>query len=312
MTPPINGPGNRLRGIFAAVLTPQRDDLSCDNDLLALHCGRLLSEGCDGVSLFGTTGEGPAFSVEERCAGLEAVLEAGVPAERILPGTGAASPADTLALSRHALSVGCRNLLVMPPFFFKDVGDEGVFRCYADLIERVGDPRMRLYIYNFPDVTGLWVRPDVVARLIDAFAELVAGVKDSSGDWDYVTRLIGNFPALSMFTGWETLLPRLLAAGGAGNVSGMANVIPNVLRQLYERRPESDDDPLLAAVVDMVDAVSKRPVTPAIKALAANLRDEPSWRNMRPPLVPLERDDEVDLLRCFQRARERVGILPVP
>jgi 4-hydroxy-tetrahydrodipicolinate synthase len=293
-------------------MTPLREDLSCDLDLLSRHCRRLLAEGCDGVSPFGTTGEGPAFSVAERQAGLDAILAAGVPASRILPGTGCASPTDTVTLTRHALSVGCRNLLVMPPFFFKDVTDEGVFRTYADLIERTGDPSLRIYIYNFPAMTGVWVRPQVIGRLTEAFGDVIAGVKDSSGDWDYVMRLIGDFPSMSVFSGWESILPQLLAAGGAGNVCGMANIIPNIMRHLFDSRPESEDNPVLSGVVEMVRILSGHSVIAALKALAANLRHEPAWRRMRPPLVPVVEGAETKLLEDFLRAAERTGLTPVP
>ena len=222
-----------------------------------------------------------------------------MPAGRILPGTGCASPADALTLGRHAVAAGCRTLLVMPPFFFKNVPDGGVFRFYADLIEGIGDPAVRIVIYNFPAVTGVAVGTGVVGRLIETFGPMLAGVKDSSGDWAYVTALIEGFPGLAVFSGWETLLPRLLRAGGSGNISGMANVIPGLMRRLFDACPAAADDPLLARVTEMVGAVSAHSVTPALKAVAANLRHEPSWRNMRPPLMPLERDAEAGLLKVF-------------
>ncbi len=179
------------------------------------------------------------------------------------------------------------------------------------MIEQVGDPKLRLYIYNFTADTGIRMRSKVIARLIDAYGDVIAGVKDSSGDWNYVAGLIGDFPKLSVFSGWETHLPRLLAAGGAGNISGMANVIPNVLRELYIRCPESVDDPLWASVVEMVEAVARHPITPALKALSASLRQEPYWRNIRPPLMSLERTDEATLSKDIQRLTERIGIAPV-
>lgn len=297
-----------IKGVFAAALTPLRDNMSCDNDMLAAHCAHLIKEGCHGVSLFGTTGEGPAFSAEERMGGLDAVLNAGIPADKILPATGCAALPDTVRLTRHAAGKGCKNVLVMPPFFFKDLSDEGVFRVYAEIAESVGDPALRIYIYNFPAVTGVWVREMVVGKLLNAYPKIFAGVKDSSGDWNYVMALLDLSPNLAVFTGHETLLPKLLTAGGKGNISGMANLIPGLLRRLYDERPVKAADPLFACVAALVDELSKHPITPAIKALAANLRHSPSWRKMRPPLVAIEPESEKALLAAFVHGLQGVQL----
>ena len=290
-----------LHGLYAAVMTPMRDDLSCDTAHLAAHCRSLLDEGCHGVSLFGTTGEGPALTADERAQGLEAVLANGIAPHCVLPGTGCAALPDAVRLTRHAAGLGCKTVLVMPPFFFKDVSEDGVVAYYSALIERVGDPALHVIIYNFPAVTGVWVRETAVARLTAAFPGVIAGVKDSSGDWAYVSALLKQFPQLAVFTGWEALVPKLVTAGGAGNISGLANVIPGLLRRLYETRPTSASDPLLAGVSRLVEEVCKHPVIPAIKAVAATLREWPSWRNMRAPLVPLSAEAERSLVTTFRR-----------
>nr|MBC8157988.1 dihydrodipicolinate synthase family protein [Alphaproteobacteria bacterium] len=233
-----------LGGVFAAVMTPLREDLTVDTDHLAAHCRTLLNEGCHGVSLFGTPGEGPAFTAEERMTALEAVIGDGVAAQSILPGTGCVALPDTIRLTRHAIGLGCTNILLMPPFFFKEPTDEGVFAHYKSVIEGVNNANLRIYIYNFPAVTGVWIRPHVVERLIAKFPGTIAGVKDSSGDWDYVDALLA-IPGLAVFSGWEALLPRLLAAGGAGNISGLANVIAPTLRHVYDTRPADPDPPVM-------------------------------------------------------------------
>lgn len=293
-----------LKGLFAAVLTPMRDDRSCDLDRLAAHCKALIERGCHGVSLFGTTGEGPSLSVEERKAGLDAVLAAGIAPDRILPGTGCAALTDAVALTRHAVERGCRNTLVMPPFFFKDVPEDGVVDLYARLIDGVGSSDLRVYIYNFPAVTGVWVREDAIARLRESYPGIVVGVKDSSGDWGYVTALLERFPGLAVFTGHETLVPRLVNAGGAGNVSGMANLVPELLREVYDRRPP-DNDPLMAGMAEMVEEVLKFPLIPAIKAVAADLSQSPEWRNVRPPLTVLDETSRNAVVEAFRKARDK-------
>ncbi len=279
---------NGLRGIYAAVLTPYTDELACDHKLLARHCSRLLNEGCHGVSLFGTTGEGPALSAAEREKGLETVLADGVPKDKVLPATGAASLVDTIALTRHALSAGCRDILVMPPFFFKDVPDEGVYAYFRELIDRVGDNRARYYLYNFPAVTGVTIRRDVVGRLRRDCGSAIAGVKDSSGDMEYCTGLLADHPGIAVFTGWEALVPRLVAAGGSGNISGIANIAAKTLRAMFDEFAEAPGSARLKSVENLVTAVCANPITPALKFLNAHLRGEPAWRNIRPPLKALD------------------------
>ncbi|MBT3361761.1 MAG: dihydrodipicolinate synthase family protein [Rhodospirillales bacterium] len=292
-----------LRGVFAAVMTPLREDLTVDANHLAAHCQTLLDEGCHGVSLFGTTGEGPGFTAEERMAALEAVIAAGIEPTRILPGTGCVALPDTIRLTRHAIGLGCTNILLMPPFFFKEPSDEGVFQHYKSVIDGVNDANLRVYIYNFPAVTGVWIHPGVVERLIGEFPDAIAGVKDSSGDWDYVNALL-TIPGLAVFSGWEMYLPKLLAAGGSGNISGLANVIAPTLRRLYDTRPADPKHPLMTAITELVGAVVQYPGIPAIRALAANLRDDPTWRRIRPPLSPLDPQSETALMTAFEKAMD--------
>ena len=146
------------------------------------------------------------------------------------------------------------------------------------------------------------VRPAAIRHLIETYPDAIAGVKDSSGDWTYVTEILESFPGLAVFTGWETLLPKLLAAGGSGNISGLANIIPGVLRDLYDRCPSSPDDPILQGVARLVEVIDKYPTTPAIKGLAANLRHAVTWRNMRPPLIPIALESERELLSAYGEA----------
>jgi 4-hydroxy-tetrahydrodipicolinate synthase len=296
-----------LRGIYAAVLTPYADNLSCDVALLSRQCCRLLDEGCHGVSLFGTTGEGPALSVAERCRGLEFVREHGISADRLLPATGAASLPDTVELSRHALSVGCRNLLVMPPFFFKGVPDEGVYRFFAELADRVGDGSARYYLYNFPAVTGVAISRDVVGRLRESLGAAVAGVKDSSGEWAYLSGLIADHPGMAVFTGWETLVRDLVLAGGSGNISGMANIIAPQLRRNFDHPEDASLDRMRAALARLVAAVSSMAITPALKELTAHLRGEAGWRTLRPPLEGVSAANVKALQKAFDEFRVQAG-----
>ncbi|HEY6711947.1 MAG TPA: dihydrodipicolinate synthase family protein, partial [Rubrobacter sp.] len=213
-----------LKGVLAAVLTPMNEDLNPDHQAFAAHCHRLLAAGCHGLSVFGTTGEANSLSVDERLAALEALVESGVPVEKLLPGTGSCALTDTVRLSRAALESGAARVLVLPPFYYKGVGDDGLFRFFAEVVERVGDDRLRLYLYHIPQMTGVDLGLPLISRLIDAYPAVVVGTKDSSGDRERIMTLCREFPDFSVLAGTETLLLETLRSGGGGCISATVNV----------------------------------------------------------------------------------------
>src|SRR5689334_465780 len=171
-----------FEGVYAAALTPLRDDLRIDRDAYAAHCRRLLDEGCDGLAIFGTTGEANSFSVAERVSAWQDLVADGIPATTLLPGTGACALTDAVTLTREALAVGAPGVLALPPFYYKGVSDDGLFAFFAQLIEGVGDDRLRLFLYHIPPQTILGFSFALIERLLDAYPEVIAGTKDSSGD----------------------------------------------------------------------------------------------------------------------------------
>ncbi|HEX5700720.1 MAG TPA: dihydrodipicolinate synthase family protein, partial [Rubrobacter sp.] len=203
-----------LKGVLAAVLTPMDEDLNPDHQAFAAHCHRLLAAGCHGLSVFGTTGEANSLSVDERLAALQALVESGVPPEKLLPGTGSCALTDTVRLSRAALEAGTAGALVLPPFYYKGVGDDGLFRFFAEVVERVGDERLRLYLYHIPRMTGVDLGLPLISRLIDAYPSIVVGTKDSSGDRERIMTLCREFPDFCVLAGTETLLLETLRSGG--------------------------------------------------------------------------------------------------
>src|ERR671910_603065 len=213
-----------LKGVLAAVLTPMDEDLNPDHRAFAAHCHRLLEAGCHGLSVFGTTGEANSLSVDERLAALEALVESGVPPEKLLPGTGSCALTDTVRLSRAALEAGTAGALVLPPFYYKDVGDDGLFRFFAEVVERVGDDRLRLYLYHIPQMTGVDLGLPLISRLIDAYPGTIVGTKDSSSDRKRIMTLCREFPDFSVLAGTETLLLETLGSGCEGCISATGNV----------------------------------------------------------------------------------------
>jgi 4-hydroxy-tetrahydrodipicolinate synthase len=285
------------RGVFAAVLTPMDGDLAPDHAAFAAHCHRLLAAGCHGLSVFGTTGEANSLSVGERLAALEALLESGVLAETLLPGTGSSALTDTVRLSRAALEAGAPGVLVLPPFYYKGVDDDGLFRFFAEVVERVGDDRLRLYLYHIPQMTGVDLGLPLISRLIEAYPGAIAGTKDSSGDRKRITTLCREFPNFSVLAGTETLLLETLRSGGEGCISATVNVTSRLARQVYDAHASGQNaEALQERLSALRGSIEAYPVIPALKALMANLTGEKSWRNLRPPLSALDGEQTKGLL----------------
>ncbi len=287
------------KGVLAAALTPIDEDLAPDHPAFAAHCHRLLAAGCHGLSVFGTTGEANSLSTGERLAALEALLEGGVPAETLLPGTGSCALTDTVRLSRAALDAGAAGVLVLPPFYYKDVGDDGLYRFFAEVVERVGDDRLRLYLYHIPQMTGVDLGLPLISRLIDAYPGVIAGSKDSSGDRRRIATLCREFPDFSVLAGTETLLLETLRSGGEGCISATVNVTSRLARRVYDAHAadkEEDAEALQERLSALRGSIEAYPVIPALKALMAHLTGEKAWRNLRPPLSGLDEEQEEKLL----------------
>ena len=280
-----------LHGIWSASLTPLRPDLSIDLPLLIEHCRWQLARGCHGVALFGTTGEGTSFGVEERKAALEAVIAAGIPAATLMVGSGCAAFTDTVELSKHAVKQGCPAVLTLPPFFFKGLGEEGLFRCFAELVERVGDTRLRIYLYNIPQLSAVKFPVRVIERLLKAYPTAIAGLKDSSGDWTSTKEYLDAFPGWGLFTGWDPHLREVVRLGGAGTISGMPNINMAGLRALYDNRTKPEGADLEATATTLIKLVDAAPPTAGLRAVLAHYTGKESWLIRRPPLEQ-NRDQE--------------------
>lgn len=277
-----------MKGVVAAVLTPMRADLSVDRAAFAAHCRRLLDEGAHGLGIFGTTGEANSLSVGERIEAWEALVADGVPADVLLPGTGACALPDAVKLTQEALAVGARAVLALPPFYYKGVSDDGLFRFFAELIERVGDERLRLFLYHIPPMAQVGFSPALIARLLDAYPGTVVGTKDSEGDPVRVERICREFPQLTVFAGSEALLLDTLRWGGAGCISATVNVLAREARAVYDAFQAGEDATALQAELTQARRVVEgQPLIPALKAIMRARTGDDGWRNLRPPLEPL-------------------------
>lgn len=275
--------------LIAAAATPAAPDGSCLGALHLRHLEDLLERGCDGVALFGTTGEGPAFTVAERRKGLDRALDAGIAPERLVVAAMSAAPADALELCRHAAKAGVTRLLVMPPFFFRGAASpDGLLRFYGDLVEALGDDNLRILLYHFPDMSGAVITAELVLELRRRFGAVIDGVKDSAGDLEASLALIRALPDMRVLVGTEVHLPAAVAAGGGGTICGLANVAPELVRELMlETNPTRIADQ--TARLDALDALlSTAPFAASLKAMLALTTGEPAWALPQAPMAALD------------------------
>jgi len=286
---------SKLSGVFSPVITPFRADLQPDAARLTRQCKWLLSQNC-GLAVFGTNSEANSLSVEEKIDLLDALVDGGVDPQRMMPGTGACALPDTVRLTAHAVKRGCTGVLMLPPFYYKGVSDEGLFRSYAEIIERVGDARLRIYLYHIPPVAQVPITLDLIERLIAAYPETVVGIKDSSGDWSNTEAMLKRFPGFGIFAGSETFLLRTMRGGGRGCISATANVNPAAIHALYADWRSEKAEAMQAGLDDLRGALQKFPMIPALKETVAHYSGDPEWRRLRPPLVELNQDQRKALV----------------
>jgi 4-hydroxy-tetrahydrodipicolinate synthase len=279
---------SRLKGVIAAAATPLREDFTIDHDKLASHCAWLLAAGgCDGVNLLGTTGEATSFSVEQRLAAMTAVAKAGVPLDRMMVGTGAAALADALRLTAAARDLGFAGALLLPPFYYKGIDNDSLAGYVATVIGRLGRQGLKLYLYHIPQNTGVPYPVEVVERLHRDHPEVVIGLKDSAGDIAYAREVARRVPGFDVFPSSEASLGEAKASGFVGCISATTNV-NGPLAQTAWREPESAAGrQALADAVAIREALGKQPLVASVKATLAELRGDPAWRRLCPPLRAL-------------------------
>ncbi len=280
----------RIKGVLAPVCTPFKADLSPDSNRFVAQCKWMLSQG-SGLAVFGTNSEANSLSINERIALLDALLAADVDPARMMPGTGCCALTDTVRLTEHAVKAGCAGVLMLPPFYYKDVTEDGLFRSFAEIIERVGDARLRIYLYHIPPVAVVGITPKLVERLLKAYPNAIAGMKDSSGDWNNTRVFLDAFAksGFDMFVGSESFLLANMRNHGAGCISATANVNPAAIDKLYREWKGADADAQQEALNAVRKTVGQYVMIPALKAVIAHYAKDPEWATVRPPLVDLTR-----------------------
>ncbi len=290
---------DRLAGVLAPVLTPMRADLAPDVEKWITFSRQLLADGCTGLAPFGTTSEANSLGLSERMEMLDQLVAAGVPAAKLMPGVGMCAFPDTVKLAAQAARLGCGGVLMLPPFYYKGVSDEGVFRAVAEVIERVGDRRLKVYVYNIPPIAVVGYSLAVIERLIKTYPGTVVGMKDSSGDWAYQEAVLKGFPGFDVFAGSEKFLLANLRLGGVGTISAMANVIPGHIRNLFDNWLAENADQVQEALNRHREATRDYAAIPALKEIMAARSGDANWRTLRPPLVNLTAAQVTELMAKF-------------
>jgi 4-hydroxy-tetrahydrodipicolinate synthase len=293
----------RISGVLSPVLTPFKANLEPDVQRYIAHCKWLIANEV-GLAIFGTNSEAASLSVSERLSLTDALLAAGVPANRMMPGTGACALPDAVTLTKHAAANGAAGCLMLPPFYFKGVTDDGLFAYYSEVIERVGNANLRVYLYHIPAVSGVPITLNLIAMLRKRYPETVVGVKDSSGVWDNTKAMIDTFAkdGFDVFPGSELPLTQALAIGGVGCISATANVNPAGIHAVYAARG-TPQGALLQAKADVIRKIFQSLVMiPAMKRVAAEFSGQPGWKTVRPPLTSLDENIAQKLLSQLREA----------
>ena len=294
-------PDEKIDGVLAPLLTPFENDLSIATDLYVQHAQRLLDHGCAGLVPFGTTGEALSVGIEERIAAISLLADAGVDPARMIPGTGVSNIADTARLARACFDMGCHGVLVLPPFYFKAVSDEGIYRYFARLIEVIG-PDARVFLYHIPPIAVVGISPELARRLHADFPQQIVGIKDSSGDWDN-TRALLHIDGLVVYPGSELPLLEALELGAPGCITATANLNAAAVAEVIATFSQGNRDAarrLHVPVREFRQHMQGYAPIPAQKRLIALATGDERWANVRPPLLPMPEAEARELAHTLE------------
>ena len=285
-----------LQGVFSPVITPFNSDFTVDHKKLAKQCEWLISQEV-GLAVFGTNSEANSLSVDEKIFLLDKVIDYGIDPGKLMPGTGCCSITDTINLTKHAVKVGCAGVLMLPPFYYKAVDDDGLFKYFSNIIESVNDERLRIYLYHIPPIAMVGISLKLIEALLEKFPNTIAGIKDSSGDWNNTQQMLDEkWDDFGIFAGSESFLLETMQQGGAGCISATANVNPRNIYNVYKnwQRPNAS---YMQEEIDRVRSiVQKYPLIPALKSIVSHFYKDSEWNILRPPLKELHPDESKKLI----------------
>jgi 4-hydroxy-tetrahydrodipicolinate synthase len=277
----------KFEGVIAPLVTPFGEDGAPDPDRFIAHADWLMRNGCTGLAPFGTTSEANSLGLDERMEMLEELIDAGIDAAKLLPGTGMCSLTDAITLTQHAVESGCGGCLMLPPFYYKGVSEDGLFAFFSEVIEAIGDDRLKVYLYHIPPIAQVGFALPLIARLRKRYPKTIAGLKDSSGDWNQTKAFLAEHSDLEIFPGSEAFLLDGLRAGSSGTISASANVNAAALYQVFaaHRDNTGQADALQAKISGVRKVFQTASMIPLIKGVIGHYHGDEAWARVRPPMV---------------------------
>ncbi len=287
----------KFSGVLTPVLTPFKKDLKPDVNRFIEQCQWLLSQNVS-LAVFGTNSEANSLAVHEKISLLNSLVEAGINPNSMMPGTGCCSLTESIELTSHAINLGCKGTLMLPPFYYKEVSDEGIFRSYSEIIQKIGSEKLKIYLYHIPQVSGVGLSINLIDRLVNEYPKVIAGIKDSSGDWENIKSILDRqWDDFRVFAGTESILLKTMQAGGAGCISATANINPKAIYNLYKNWVSDQAEELQIKLNEIRNLMESYPMIPALKAVVAYYSKHIEWNIVRPPLVSLKKDSQEELLQ---------------
>jgi 4-hydroxy-tetrahydrodipicolinate synthase len=292
---------HKFKGLLVPMLTPFDASGNIDLERAIRFANDLLGSDVGGLALFGTTSEGQSLGVQERMDYLDSLIEGGIPPEKLMVGTGSSALTDAIQMTRHVVHRKCGGVLMLPPYFYKIVSDEGIFRFFVEVVEKVSSPDLRIYLYHIPPIAQVGFSIELIGMLVDRFPSQVVGLKNSSGDHNFTIALRENFPEFDVFCGSENFLLETMKIGGVGCISATGNVNAKEIIKLYNNVDTLRAEKLQMLVSEIRTVVQKHPVIPALKAIISRTYNDPGWSKVRAPLVELPSADADALLEQLER-----------
>lgn len=287
----------KFSGVLSPVLTPFKKDLKPDVNRLIQQCQWLLSQNVS-LAVFGTNSEANSLAVHEKISLLNSLVEAGINPDSMMPGTGCCSLTESIELTSQAINLGCKGALMLPPFYYKEVSDEGIFRNYSEIIQKIGSEKLKIYLYHIPQVSGVGLSINLIDRLVNEYPKVIVGIKDSSGDWENIKNILDRqWDDFRVFTGTEFILLKTMQAGGAGCISATANINPKAIYNLYKNWVSDQAEELQIKLNKIRNLMESYPMIPALKSVVAYYSKHKEWNIVRPPLVSLKKDSQEELLQ---------------
>ncbi|MBS57012.1 MAG: hypothetical protein CMP16_03960 [Rickettsiales bacterium] len=283
---------HKISGVFSAALTPINEDLTINKDLYLRHCQYLMKQGHDGLAIFGTTGEANSFSIKEKCDSIDFLVENRIDPKVLIPGTGSSSVEDSIKMTKHAAMHNVKGILLLPPFYYKNVTDEGVINYYKTIIESVGSSNLKYVLYNIPQVSGVEINFNIIENLIKQYPENVVGIKDSSGDTEHMLKTIKYFNNLALFCGHDGLALKVCKRGAAGAITAGSNISGKLLSFIihnFKKENEIDNFLILQSLLEEIreTLTTSEPIS-TMKAYFSLIDNIPEWNLLMPPLKKIE------------------------